>query len=163
MRAMRNFFNPVVGDTPEVTEAWDSEPNPGLAESKTVTIFSGTTLGGSSAVNGGQFSTPTNEVRCRRASFSEPVVLRFETNDSDRSTLLHIHVVCEKYICAKVGQIPISCLGETGSCLWACMHCVPTWLNVKKRVWRRSKQTRLALVCSCKFLYNRRFVVFCIV
>jgi GMC oxidoreductase len=60
---MRNFFNPIVGETPEVTEAWESEPNPALA-GRTVTIYAGTTLGGSSAVNGAQFSTPTTEVLC---------------------------------------------------------------------------------------------------
>ena len=62
VRAMHNFFNPVVGETPEVTESWESEPNPGLAD-RTVSVYSGTTLGGSSAVNGAQFSTPTNDVR----------------------------------------------------------------------------------------------------
>lgn len=65
VRAMANFFNPIVGETPEVTEAWDSEPNPGLAD-RTVSIYTGTTLGGSSAVNGAQFSTPTNEVQWRQ-------------------------------------------------------------------------------------------------
>lgn len=60
---MRNFFNPVVGDAPEVTEAWPSAPNKGLAGNKTVTVFTGATLGGSSAVNGAQFSTPVPAVR----------------------------------------------------------------------------------------------------
>jgi hypothetical protein len=63
VRPMRNFFNPVVGATPEVTEVWKSEPNPGLSESRSVDVFTGSTLGGSSAVNGAQFSTPTLEVR----------------------------------------------------------------------------------------------------
>lgn len=67
VRAMRNFFNPIVGETPEVTESWQSEPNPGLADSKTVTVYTGTTLGGSSAINGAQFSIPVNEVRSARA------------------------------------------------------------------------------------------------
>lgn len=60
---MRNFFNSVVSQTPEVTEAWESAPNPGLEGGRAVPVYTGATIGGSSAINGGQFSTPTNEVR----------------------------------------------------------------------------------------------------
>lgn len=62
MRAMRNFFGGVNKDTPEVSEPFDSEPNTGL-DGKVLQIYTGRTLGGSSAINGGQFSAPANEVR----------------------------------------------------------------------------------------------------
>ena len=61
VRAMRQYFTPVVSNA-EVSEVFDSTPNSGLG-SRTVPIYAGNTLGGSSAINGAQFSTPTNEVR----------------------------------------------------------------------------------------------------
>lgn len=61
MRAMRQYFTPVTRNA-EVSEVFDSAPNSGLG-GRTVPIIAGNTLGGSSAINGAQFSTPTNEAR----------------------------------------------------------------------------------------------------
>lgn len=62
MRSMRQYFTPVTSNS-EVSEFFQSAPNSGLSGSRTVSIWSGQTLGGSSAINGAQFSTPANEVR----------------------------------------------------------------------------------------------------
>eukprot|EP00892_Ulva_mutabilis_P003756 jgi/Ulvmu1/1752/UM117_0029.1 len=43
---------------PALTEAFDSAPNPGL-NGRTVDILTGATLGGSSSINAGQWSTPS--------------------------------------------------------------------------------------------------------
>eukprot|EP00168_Porphyra_purpurea_P006673 TRINITY_DN18222_c0_g1_i1.p1 TRINITY_DN18222_c0_g1~~TRINITY_DN18222_c0_g1_i1.p1 ORF type:complete len:322 (-),score=40.73 TRINITY_DN18222_c0_g1_i1:40-1005(-) len=42
---------------PSLTETWASAPNPGLG-GRPVTLLTGATLGGSSAINGGQWSVP---------------------------------------------------------------------------------------------------------
>jgi len=42
---------------PALTEAWASEPNPGLS-GRPVTLLTGATLGGSSSINSGQWSVP---------------------------------------------------------------------------------------------------------
>ena len=62
VRSMRQYFSPVTNND-EVAENFQSEPNSGLSGSRTVSILAGKTLGGSSAMNGAQFSTPTTDVR----------------------------------------------------------------------------------------------------
>ena len=42
---------------PKISEGWDSQPNPGLG-GRTVLQYTGNTLGGSSAINGGQWTKP---------------------------------------------------------------------------------------------------------
>jgi choline dehydrogenase-like flavoprotein len=50
-----------LGD-PDVVEAWMSEPNEGL-NNRTQIVLAGKTLGGTSAINGAQFSRPEARVR----------------------------------------------------------------------------------------------------
>ena len=46
---------------PAVAEFWDSEPNPGL-NGGSVNMLAGSSLGGTSAINGAQFSIPEAKV-----------------------------------------------------------------------------------------------------
>ena len=55
VRAPRLYYD--VWATPELTEAWETVPNAGLLGKK-VTLVSGRTLGGSSTINGLQWTKP---------------------------------------------------------------------------------------------------------
>jgi choline dehydrogenase len=57
--ALRNTFT--AWDMPAVTEKWLSEPNPGL-NGRQVNVLSGATLGGSSAINGAEWTRPAADV-----------------------------------------------------------------------------------------------------
>jgi choline dehydrogenase-like flavoprotein len=46
---------------PDIVESWLSEPNEGL-NNRTQIVFAGKTLGGTSAINGAQFSRPEAKV-----------------------------------------------------------------------------------------------------
>jgi hypothetical protein len=59
VRPIRRMFANF-GD-PGIVEAWLSEPNKGL-NNRTDFIFAGNTLGGTSAINGAQFSRPEAKV-----------------------------------------------------------------------------------------------------
>jgi hypothetical protein len=56
IRRMLGNFN-----DPGVVESWISAPNQGL-NNRTQVIFAGNTLGGTSAINGAQFSRPEAKV-----------------------------------------------------------------------------------------------------
>jgi hypothetical protein len=66
-RMQENIVRPIrrlfanIGD-PGVAESWISEPNTGL-NNRTQVILVGNTLGGTSAINGAQFSRPEAKVR----------------------------------------------------------------------------------------------------
>jgi choline dehydrogenase-like flavoprotein len=59
VRPIRRLFGNF-GD-PDVVESWISEPNKGL-NNRTQVILAGNTLGGTSAINGAQFSRPEAKV-----------------------------------------------------------------------------------------------------
>jgi choline dehydrogenase-like flavoprotein len=65
VRPIRRMFANF-GD-PDVVEAWISEPNKGL-NNRSEIIFAGKTLGGTSAINGAQFSRPEAKVRASSSS-----------------------------------------------------------------------------------------------
>ena len=67
MRAIRLTLTNVAD--PEVVEAWTSEPNEGLND-RTLDVLAGNTRGGTSAINGAQFSRPEAKVlRSRTLNF----------------------------------------------------------------------------------------------
>jgi choline dehydrogenase len=57
--ALRNTF--AAWDTPTLVEKWQSEPNAGL-QGRRVDVLSGATLGGSSTINGADWTRPTADV-----------------------------------------------------------------------------------------------------
>jgi hypothetical protein len=59
VRPIRRMFANL--DDPDIAESWMSEPNKGL-NNRTETIRAGNTLGGTSAINGAQFSRPESKV-----------------------------------------------------------------------------------------------------
>jgi choline dehydrogenase-like flavoprotein len=59
VRPIRRMFSNL--NDPGVSEAWVSEPNKGM-NNRTEMIFAGKTLGGTSAINGAQFSRPESQV-----------------------------------------------------------------------------------------------------
>lgn len=61
-------------DDPDITEGWLSEPNEGL-NGRTSFVAAGNTLGGTSAINGGQFSRPEAKVLLPCLPTFAPVLL----------------------------------------------------------------------------------------
>ena len=98
VRAMRNFFSPVV-TFEEVTEQFTSQPNPGLSGQRAVGIFTGSTLGGSSAINGGQFSVPPYQV-LSQLSYAPHCGIRFKSNVDlvDRGVCMHELHACMQVV-----------------------------------------------------------------